>query len=419
MLVCHLAGVSSQALTNQGVYAPTTQAFFNYCLLALVFGVGSIVIPFVKHKQQLKALRTWLDSAGSSNSTEAAAKAAAAAAKWRRLWSSWPSFAALALIDVEANVLVTKAYQYTSLTSVTLLDCFTIPCVMLLSWLLLRARYKTGHYAGAVSCIVGLAVLVLGDSQGHGGSGNSGSTGHLGLTDVLKGGVAAAAGHDGGNSSSSGSLPLLGDSLVLLGAMLYGVCNVTQELLLADVEPGQLLALLGVFGALFSGAQAALLEHEMLLNTHWGSGAVLLPMVGFAAAMFAFYSLVPQVLMLGGATVLNLGLLTSDGWAALARYLWFGGFEGWSAYFFVASLLLVAGGLVVFTLSGSPKALEADNEQPGSGSIGRAGGEQAAPAVGSLAVGQCVGYSRLQTAGDLEDQHGLCSGQTQHTTTQQ
>lgn len=40
----------------------------------------------------------------------------------------------LAFLDVEANFLVTKAYQYTSITSVTLLDCFTIPAVMVLSW---------------------------------------------------------------------------------------------------------------------------------------------------------------------------------------------------------------------------------------------------------------------------------------------
>jgi hypothetical protein len=31
-----------------------------------------------------------------------------------------------------------QAYQYTSITSVTLLDCFTIPAVMALSWFVLR-----------------------------------------------------------------------------------------------------------------------------------------------------------------------------------------------------------------------------------------------------------------------------------------
>ena len=35
--------------------------------------------------------------------------------------------------DVEANFLIVKAYEYTTITSVTLLDCFTVPCVVVLS----------------------------------------------------------------------------------------------------------------------------------------------------------------------------------------------------------------------------------------------------------------------------------------------
>lgn len=381
-------GVSSQSLTNQGVYAPTTQSFFNYCLLAVVFGTCSILLPLIRLRRRQASSTAALQATTSSN-RQCEDEAAAAAAKWAHLRRSWPSFAVLAFIDVEANVLVTKAYQYTSLTSVTLLDCFTIPCVMLGSWLLLRARYKAGHYIGAVCCIAGLAVLVLGDSSTFSSSisGSSG-TGFLGL---LRGSFIGLSGSGGSNgSSSSGSSPLLGDSLVLLGALLYGICNVAQELLLADVEPGQLLALLGLFGAVISGTQAALLEHKMLVTVHWGSASVLLPMAGFAAAMFAFYSLVPRVLVWGGATVLNLGLLTSDVWAACARYLWFGGFQGWSAHFFGGSLLLVAGGLGLYTLSGSPKD---SGQSPGSGGAHREAGRQG------------VVYSRLQADGDVEDQH--------------
>jgi hypothetical protein len=51
-------------------------------------------------------------------------------------------YAALAFADVEANFLVVKAYKYTTITSVMLLDCFTIPCVMLLSSVFLRARVR-------------------------------------------------------------------------------------------------------------------------------------------------------------------------------------------------------------------------------------------------------------------------------------
>lgn len=389
-------GVSSQALTNQGVYAPTTQSFFNYCLLAIVFGTCSIMLPLIRlRRRQASSTAAQQATTSSSSSRQCEDEAAAVAAKWAHLRKSWPSFAVLAFIDVEANVLVTKAYQYTSLTSVTLLDCFTIPCVMLGSWLLLRARYKPGHYIGAVCCIAGLAVLVLGDSSAFSSS-ISGISG-TGFLDLLRGTFVGLSGSGGsnGSSGSSGSSPLLGDSLVLLGALLYGICNVAQELLLADVEPGQLLALLGFFGAVISGAQAALLEHKMLVTVHWGSASVLLPMAGFAAAMFAFYSLVPRVLVWGGATVLNLGLLTSDVWAACARYLWFGGFQGWSAHFFGGSLLLVAGGLGLYTLSGSPKD---SGQSPDSG-------------ADREPRSQGVVYSRLQADGDVEDQHSTCGVQ--------
>jgi solute carrier family 35 protein F1/2 len=44
----------------------------------------------------------------------------------------------LAVLDVEGNYLVTKAYQFTSITSVTLLDSMTIPAVMVLSWVVFR-----------------------------------------------------------------------------------------------------------------------------------------------------------------------------------------------------------------------------------------------------------------------------------------
>ena len=55
---------------------------------------------------------------------------------------SWFYFL-VSLVDVEANYLVVKAYQYTSITSVMLLDSFTIPCVMLLSFIFLGSRYRS------------------------------------------------------------------------------------------------------------------------------------------------------------------------------------------------------------------------------------------------------------------------------------
>ena len=60
---------------------------------------------------------------------------------WSATRNPWWLYAAGAVIDVEANYCVTLAYKYTSITSIMLLDCFTIPCVMVLSKIFLRARY--------------------------------------------------------------------------------------------------------------------------------------------------------------------------------------------------------------------------------------------------------------------------------------
>lgn len=80
----------SSVLAVQGVSLPTTQSFINYILLAAVY--GSILV-YSK----------------------------------RPLQNAWYKYAALAVLDVEANYLLITAYRFTSITSVTLLDCFTIP----------------------------------------------------------------------------------------------------------------------------------------------------------------------------------------------------------------------------------------------------------------------------------------------------
>ena len=97
--------------------------------------------------------------------------------------------------------------------------------------------------------------------------------------------------------------------------------------------------------------------------------------IGFSAALFSFSSLTPYVLMWGSAAILNLSLLSSDLWAALARIALFGestrippdfkaapgmalstapagGFTPLSGASFVASFLLVGSGLVVYYLAG-------------------------------------------------------------------
>ena len=52
----------------------------------------------------------------------------------RQLANEWYKYAALALLDVEGNYLVVLAFRFTSVTSITLLDCFSIPGEHLHLW---------------------------------------------------------------------------------------------------------------------------------------------------------------------------------------------------------------------------------------------------------------------------------------------
>ena len=85
LLLCG-TGVFSQLLEkNYAIQAPTTQSFVNYLLLALVY-----TTQFACQREQFKeTLKT-------------------------RGWK----YLILGLVDVEANFLVVKAYQYTNLTSI-------------------------------------------------------------------------------------------------------------------------------------------------------------------------------------------------------------------------------------------------------------------------------------------------------------
>jgi hypothetical protein len=106
---------------HRGFNAPMLQSFLNYALLAIVF--GSIVIA-----EQRQTLRHHLSHFRRDEALRfARGKGAIIAA----------TFAAFALSDVQANFLIVLAYQYTSMLSITVLDCFTIPTVTILSILFL------------------------------------------------------------------------------------------------------------------------------------------------------------------------------------------------------------------------------------------------------------------------------------------
>ncbi|XP_057623927.1 solute carrier family 35 member F2 isoform X2 [Chionomys nivalis] len=158
LCICGTAITSQYLAEKYRVNTPMLQSFINYCLLFLVY---TVVLAF---------------RSGNDNLLEI-------------LRRKWWKYILLGLADVEANYLIVRAYQYTTLTSVQLLDCFGIPVLMALSWFILRARYKVIHFVAVFVCLLGVGTMVG--------------------ADILA-----------GREDNSGNDVLIGDILVLLGASL-------------------------------------------------------------------------------------------------------------------------------------------------------------------------------------------------------
>ncbi|KAJ0606115.1 putative solute carrier family 35 member SLC35F1/F2/F6 [Helianthus annuus] len=116
-----------------------------------------------------------------------------------------------------------------------LLDCWSIPCVIILTWFFLKTKYRFKKIVGVVICIAGIVLVIFSDVHAS-------------------------------DRSQSGSNPVKGDLLVIAGATLYAVCNVSEEFFTKTADQVELLAMLGLFGAIAS---------EELKSIHWSSGAVL------------------------------------------------------------------------------------------------------------------------------------------------
>lgn len=171
---------------------PTTQSFLNYLLLGLIYSIVAIV----GNRKQF----------------------------WISFKERWWILFIIGIVDVEANYTVVSAYQYTTITSVMVLDCFTIPCVMLLSFFILKERFGFVHVLAVIVCIIGLITLIFSDAIQQ-------------------------------QSEGGGSKQVLGDLLVLLACVLYSISNVGQQYQVERHSNIEFLAMLGIFGSIVSFIQ--------------------------------------------------------------------------------------------------------------------------------------------------------------------
>ncbi|XP_068698574.1 solute carrier family 35 member F1-like [Montipora foliosa] len=289
-LVCGTGIFSQLLVTNYGIEIPTSQSFLNYLLLGLAYTTALSCRP----RDFIVTLKE----------------------------RGWKYFI-LALFDVEANFLVVKAYQYTNLTSVQVLDCFTTASVLALSWLFLKVRYQCLHYLGVAICLIGIACLVIAD-------------------------------YFGSRNYGSGKNQAIGDVLVLCGAIMYGISNVAQEFIVKNFSRTEFLGMIGLFGTIISAVQMIILErHQLsaLLQYPYQVDNIVLYIVGFGVCLFILYNLMPIAMQFSSATLVNLSLMTADFYSLLCGLLLF--HYKFSALY-LGSFAFVIIGVIVYNLKPTP-----------------------------------------------------------------
>ncbi|KAF9099478.1 hypothetical protein BGX23_002058 [Mortierella sp. AD031] len=267
---------------------PTTQSFLNYLVLGIVY-TG---ITFYK-----EGFRGWIEII-----------------RRRGLY-----YIVFAVIDVEGNYFMVKAYNYTSLLSAMLLDSWTIPCVVILSIFVLRVRFLRLHYLGVLVCLLGMGFLVW--------------------SDMIAG------------KNFPGSDLIKGDLFCIVGATFYALSNVGQEFLVRQRPLYEVVGQLGFWGAIVNGIQLAILERHELGTIKW-TGEVVGYIIGFDIALFLMYSVAPIMLRLSSATFFNLSLLTSDFYGLLFGLFLF---DAKINSLYPVAYVLIMIGIIIYNIREAPE----------------------------------------------------------------
>jgi len=277
----------STFLAIAGTNIPAFQTIFNYVLLTLIY--LPLTLYWHGPRQYLRII-------------------------WRDGWK----YFILSFLDVEGNYFTVLAYRYTNILSAQLLNFWSIVCVVVISFFLLRVRYKLFQAAGIIVCCGGMGVLLASDHL-------TGSNGGPGI-DMVK-----------------------GDLFGLLGATFYGISNVFEEWFVSRRPVYEVLSFLGVFGVLINGVQAAIFDRGSFADATW-DGSVAGWLVGYTLCLTIFYSLVPLMLRMGSAAFFDISLLTANFWGVIIGIHVF----GYAIHFlYPIAFVLIIIGLVVYFLAGS------------------------------------------------------------------
>ncbi|CAO3624468.1 unnamed protein product [Cunninghamella echinulata] len=163
--------------------------------------------------------------------------------------------------------------------SAMLLDSWSTPVCMLLTFIFLKVRFRWVQYLGVFIALIGMGMLVGSDALN-------------GLdyyaVDAVK-----------------------GDLFCLLGATLYGVSNVAEEILARKHPLYEVIGMFTFFATFINLILLMALERNELSQLSNQPEAIGMIVV-YTVCMFVLYSLAPVLFRLGSAVLYNISLLTSD-----------------------------------------------------------------------------------------------------------
>lgn len=245
---------------------------------------------------------------------------------WRVLKKDGWKYLIMSFLDVEGNYFTVLAYRYTNILSAQLINFWSIVCVVIISFALLKVRYKLFQILGILVCCGGMGILLASDRITNSNNGPA--------ENLLK-----------------------GDLFALLGATLYGTSNVFEEWLVSRAPMHHVLSLMGLFGMIINGVQAAIFDRTSFQQATWDS-QVAGWLVGYTLCLFLFYTLAPLILRMGSAAFFDISLLTANFWGVIIGIHVF----GLKIHFlYPIAFVCIILGLVVYFLSGS---LLGDSKKP-------------------------------------------------------
>ncbi|KAK7433310.1 hypothetical protein QQZ08_000249 [Neonectria magnoliae] len=300
-------------LSMAGTSIPAFQTIFNYILLFLIY----------------TPLFLWHEGPGGW---------------WRVAKRDGWKYLIMSFLDVEGNYFTVLAYRYTNILSAQLINFWSIVCVVLISFFLLKVRYKVFQIIGILVCCGGMGILIASD-------------------------------HITGSSQEAGKdLQLVkGDLFALLGATLYGTSNVFEEWLVSRARIYHVLSFMGFFGMIINGIQAAIFDRESFQDATW-NGDVIGWLIGYTFCLCLFYTLAPFILRMGSAAFFDISLLTANFWGVIIGIRVF----GYTIHFlYPIAFVLILIGLIAYFLAGSmlgdsKKPWLGDNQEEGVAGFGTA-----------------------------------------------